>query len=145
MTLATPVAVGPPGPTVERRGDELSAARRLLRRLVEVMAAPVSPQERLDRMVRMIAADIVAEVCSAYVMRAGEYLELFATEGLQPSGGPPDPAAGRRGAGRPDRGPGLGGQSARTRRAIPTSPTGRRPARRSTTPSSACRSCTAAG
>ena len=35
-------------------------------------------------MVRMIAADIVAEVCSAYVLR-GEYLELFATEGLRPS------------------------------------------------------------
>src|SRR5919106_5247856 len=34
-------------------------------------------------MVRMIAADIVAEVCSAYVLR-GEYLELFATEGLRP-------------------------------------------------------------
>src|SRR5690606_4732247 len=41
-------------------------------------------QERLDRMVRMIAADIVAEVCSAYVLR-GDYLELFATEGLRPS------------------------------------------------------------
>jgi phosphotransferase system, enzyme I, PtsP len=68
----------------ERLGAELSAARRLLRRLVEVMAAPVGAQERLDRMVRMIAADIVAEVCSAYVLR-GEYLELFASEGLRPS------------------------------------------------------------
>jgi phosphotransferase system enzyme I (PtsP) len=27
---------------------------------------------------------VVAEVCSAYVMRAGEVLELFATEGLRP-------------------------------------------------------------
>jgi phosphotransferase system, enzyme I, PtsP len=34
--------------------------------------------------VRMIAADIVAEVCSAYVLR-GDYLELFASEGLRPS------------------------------------------------------------
>ena len=32
----------------------------------------------------MIAAEMVAEVCSAYVMRAGEVLELFATEGLRP-------------------------------------------------------------
>jgi phosphotransferase system enzyme I (PtsP) len=47
------------------------------------MATTISPQERLDRMVRMIAADIVAEVCSAYVLRGGEYLELFATEGLR--------------------------------------------------------------
>ena len=36
-------------------------------------------------MVSMIAADIVAEVCSAYVLRGGEYLELFATEGLRRS------------------------------------------------------------
>jgi phosphotransferase system, enzyme I, PtsP len=85
MTLATPSRGGPPLPAVERRGDELSAARRLLRRLVQVMATPISPQERLDRMVRMIAADIVAEVCSAYVLRGGEYLELFATEGLRRS------------------------------------------------------------
>jgi phosphotransferase system enzyme I (PtsP) len=84
MVTPGPLVVPAP-PSVERRGDELSAARRLLRRLVEVMAAPVSPQERLDRMVRMIAADIVAEVCSAYVLRAGEYLELFATEGLRRS------------------------------------------------------------
>lgn len=67
------------------RSEELSAARRLLRRLVQVMAAPVSPQERLDRIVRLIAADIVAEVCSVYVLSGGQYLELFATEGLKRS------------------------------------------------------------
>ena len=74
-----------PPALVDTRGDELSAARRLLRRLVQVMAAPVSPQERLDRMVGMIAADIVAEVCSVYVLRGGDFCELFATEGLRPS------------------------------------------------------------
>ena len=72
-------------PMLDLRSDELSAARRLLRRLVEVMALPVSPQERLDQIVSMIAANLVAEVCSAYVLRGGEYLELFATEGLLPS------------------------------------------------------------
>ncbi len=70
-------------PMLDLRGDELSAARRLLRRLVELMAAPVSPQERLDRIVRLIAGNIVAEVCSVYVLRGGDYLELFATEGLR--------------------------------------------------------------
>src|SRR5205085_3078609 len=34
--------------------------------------------------VRVVAAEMVAEVCSASVMRAGEVLELFATEGLRP-------------------------------------------------------------
>ena len=85
MTLATAAGRSGPLAPLERREDELSAARRLLRRLVQVMATTVSPQERLDRMVSMIAADIVAEVCSAYVLRGGEYLELFATEGLRPT------------------------------------------------------------
>jgi phosphotransferase system, enzyme I, PtsP len=58
--------------------------RRLLRRLRAVMAGSAAAQERLDRIVRILAAEMVAEVCSAYVMRAGEVLELFATEGLRP-------------------------------------------------------------
>ena len=62
----------------------VSGTRRLLRRLRDIMAGSGSAQERLDRIVRIIAAEMVAEVCSAYVMRAGEVLELFATEGLRP-------------------------------------------------------------
>lgn len=48
------------------------------------MAAPGSAQERLDQVVRIIAGDMVAEVCSVYLRRAGDVLELFATEGLNP-------------------------------------------------------------
>jgi phosphotransferase system, enzyme I, PtsP len=62
----------------------VSGTRRLLRRLRDIMAGSGTAQERLDRIVRDIAAEMVAEVCSAYVMRAGEVLELFATEGLRP-------------------------------------------------------------
>jgi phosphotransferase system enzyme I (PtsP) len=61
----------------------LTSSRRLLRRLRDIMAGSGSAQERLDNVVRLIAADMVAEVCSAYIMRAGEVLELFATEGLR--------------------------------------------------------------
>jgi phosphotransferase system enzyme I (PtsP) len=57
-------------------------SRRLLGRLRDVMAGGGSAQDRLDKVVTLIAADMVAEVCSCYVMRAGEVLELFATEGL---------------------------------------------------------------
>jgi phosphotransferase system enzyme I (PtsP) len=57
-------------------------SRRLLGRLRDVMAAGGTAQDRLDKVVTLIAADMVAEVCSCYVMRAGEVLELFATEGL---------------------------------------------------------------
>jgi phosphotransferase system enzyme I (PtsP) len=59
-----------------------TVSRRLLGRLRDVMAAGGTAQERLDKVVKLIAADMVAEVCSCYVMRAGEVLELFATEGL---------------------------------------------------------------
>jgi phosphotransferase system, enzyme I, PtsP len=60
----------------------LTGPRVLLRRLREVMAEPVSAQERLDRIVVLIAANMVAEVCSVYVLRADSTLELYATEGL---------------------------------------------------------------
>jgi phosphotransferase system, enzyme I, PtsP len=56
--------------------------RQLLRRLREVMAEPISAQARLDKIVILIAANMVAEVCSVYVLRADGRLELFATEGL---------------------------------------------------------------
>ena len=64
-------------------GGSTGGTRRLLRRLRDIMAGSGSAQERLDRIVRVIAAEMVAEVCSAYIMRAGEVLELFATEGLR--------------------------------------------------------------
>ena len=56
--------------------------RLLLRRLREVMAEPVTAQARLDRIVVLIASNMVAEVCSLYVSRSDSVLELFATEGL---------------------------------------------------------------
>ena len=56
--------------------------RLLLRRLREVMAEPVTAQARLDRIVVLIASNMVAEVCSLYVVRADGAMELFATEGL---------------------------------------------------------------
>ena len=61
----------------------LGGPRLLLRRLREVMAEPVSAQMRLDRIVVHIAANMVAEVCSVYVLRADSMLELYATEGLK--------------------------------------------------------------
>src|SRR5579885_243572 len=59
--------------------------RTLLRRLREIMAEPGSAQARLDKLVGVIAANMVAEVCSIYLRRAGNILELFATEGLNRS------------------------------------------------------------
>jgi phosphotransferase system enzyme I (PtsP) len=64
-------------PAVAAQGPRL-----LLRRLREIMAEPASAQTRLDKLVAVIAVNMVAEVCSIYLRRAGKLLELFATEGL---------------------------------------------------------------
>jgi phosphotransferase system enzyme I (PtsP) len=68
-------------PGAELRGS-LGAPRLLLRRLREIMAEPIDAQDRLDRIVEQIATNVVAEVCSVYVLRADNVLELTATVGL---------------------------------------------------------------
>lgn len=62
----------------------VGAPRQLLRRLREVMAARESAQARLDKVVVLIASNMVAEVCSLYLRRRDGSFELFATEGLNP-------------------------------------------------------------
>ena len=66
-------------------GDAAVVSRRLLGRIRDVMAKPGLPEDRLNVIVRCIAEEMQAAVCSCYVMRAGEVLELFATEGLRKS------------------------------------------------------------
>jgi phosphotransferase system, enzyme I, PtsP len=57
--------------------------RVLLKRLRDLMTEQMGPQERLDRIVFEIAAKMVCEVCSVYVLRADGNLELYATQGLK--------------------------------------------------------------
>lgn len=64
--------------------DKDAASRVLLKRIREIMAEPMAPQERLDRIVGQIARSMVAEVCSVYALRADGVLELYATVGLNP-------------------------------------------------------------
>ena len=56
----------------------------LLKRLRDTMARAGSVEETLGEVVRMVANEMIAEVCSIYLLRAGEVLELFATQGLNP-------------------------------------------------------------
>ena len=56
-------------------------ARRLLSRLRTMMAGG---NASLQAIVSIVAGEMVAEVCSAYALRAGEILELRATQGLNP-------------------------------------------------------------
>lgn len=66
--------------TVAIRGQ-----RSLLKQIREALAGGGPAQQRLDMVVRIIARSMVAEVCSIYLRRANGEMELFATEGLDPS------------------------------------------------------------
>ena len=66
-----------------RRGVISPVPRRMLGKVRQVMASAATAQERLDQIVRIIALEMVAEVCSIYLRRAGDVLELFATQGLR--------------------------------------------------------------
>lgn len=59
-------------------------ARVLLSQIREAMAETLAPQARLDKLVHLIAQNLNAQVCSFYILRDDEVLELFATVGLKP-------------------------------------------------------------
>jgi len=61
----------------------ISGPRVLLRQLRETMAEPLASQDRLDKIVNLIAENMHADVCSFYVLRDDSALELFATYGLK--------------------------------------------------------------
>ncbi|MGD9815669.1 MAG: phosphoenolpyruvate--protein phosphotransferase [Hyphomonadaceae bacterium] len=61
----------------------MGGSRILLRKLREIMETGGQAQERLDKLVAMIASTMVADVCSIYLTR-GAFHELFATQGLKP-------------------------------------------------------------
>lgn len=63
------------------RGE--SESRKLLRRLRDSLALPGAGQDRLDRITHLIADSMGTEVCSIYLFRDPETLELCATEGLK--------------------------------------------------------------
>ncbi len=61
-----------------------SESRKLLGRLRDAMASDIAGQARLDRITQLIADSMGSEVCSIYLFRDAETLELCATEGLNP-------------------------------------------------------------
>ena len=60
-----------------------SESRKLLGRLREALAEDSPGQTRLDRIVALTASSMQTEVCSIYLFRDPETLELCATEGLK--------------------------------------------------------------
>lgn len=62
----------------------LQAPILLLRKVRDVMMrASDSPQQRLDTLVKSIAEALQSDVCSIYLARPGDILELFASHGLK--------------------------------------------------------------
>lgn len=60
-----------------------SSPRLLLNRLRDVMARGLGGRERLESVVQLIAATMIADVCSIYLRTDKGELELVATEGLR--------------------------------------------------------------
>ncbi len=60
-----------------------SDSRKLLRRLRDVLGTNTKGQERLDSITHLIADSMGTEVCSIYLFRDADTLELCATEGLK--------------------------------------------------------------
>jgi len=61
-----------------------SESRKLLGRLRDTLAEDSAGQTRLDRITHLIADSTRTEVCSIYLLRDAETMELCATEGLNP-------------------------------------------------------------
>ncbi|WP_296766627.1 phosphoenolpyruvate--protein phosphotransferase [Sediminimonas sp.] len=61
-----------------------SESRKLLRRLRHAMAEDIAGQARLNNITELTADSMGTEVCSIYLFRDEDTLELCATEGLQP-------------------------------------------------------------
>ena len=68
-------------------------SRDLLKRLRETMADDGDGQARLDHIVELVASSMGSEVCSIYLRRDRQTLELCATEGLNKEGRSPNPHA----------------------------------------------------
>jgi phosphotransferase system, enzyme I, PtsP len=64
-----------------RSDTAITASRRLFARLRESLAQGTTP---LPKLVALVAVEMACEVCSLYVIRPGELLELAATYGLEP-------------------------------------------------------------
>ena len=58
------------------------SVRKIMKDLREVTVRDISPEERLNKIVMLVANHLSVDVCSFYLARPGDILELFATCGL---------------------------------------------------------------
>ncbi len=72
-------------PRIKNTKIQTSSPLLLLRQIRDVMAQAADAQARLDQVVTIIARGFSSEVCSVYLLRAGDILELYASQGLKKS------------------------------------------------------------
>lgn len=71
---------------IDPANSALNSPILLLRKVRDVMTVPAATaQQKLDTLVKSIAESLHSEVCSLYLARPGDVLELFATSGLKQS------------------------------------------------------------
>lgn len=58
------------------------SVRQIMKDLRDITVQDMSPEERLDKIVNLVAGRLKVDVCSFYLARPGDILELFATWGL---------------------------------------------------------------
>ncbi len=73
----------------ERRASEfveaqmaLAAPKKLLAALRDIMAGEAAPENKLSEIIDLVSRELRADVCSCFIMRAGDMLELFSARGL---------------------------------------------------------------
>lgn len=69
---------------IDTNASALQSPILLLRKVRDAMSASASlPQARLDLLVKTIAEELHSDVCSIYLARPGDILELYASHGLK--------------------------------------------------------------
>jgi len=58
------------------------SVRQIMKDLRELSIRDLNPEDRLDKIVALVAKQLDVDVCSCYVVRPGDVLELYATYGL---------------------------------------------------------------
>lgn len=64
------------------KSSSLVSARHVLKALRELMSKEMDSQKRLNQIVEIVAKYVHVDVCSVYILRPGDMLELYATKGL---------------------------------------------------------------
>lgn len=64
------------------KSSSIISARHVLKALRELMSKEMDSQRRLDQIVEIVAKYLRVNVCSLYILRPGDMLELYASKGL---------------------------------------------------------------